>query len=47
MKKLSLLIVLALSTLFALAQNGRIDLRSTSSAEITHSDFTSLRATFS
>ena len=47
MKKLSLLIVLAMSTLFALAQNGRIDLRSTSSAEITHSDFTSLRATFS
>ncbi len=47
MKKLSLLIVLAMSTLFALAQNGRIDLRSTSSAEITHSDFHSLRATFS
>ena len=47
MKKISLLIVLALSTLFAMAQNGRIDLRSTSSAEITHSDFTSLRATFS
>ena len=46
MKKLSLLLVLALSTVFALAQNGRIDLRSTSSAEITHSDFTSLRATF-
>ena len=47
MKKLSLLLVLAMSTLFALAQNGRIDLRNTSSAEITHSDFTSLRATFS
>ena len=47
MKKLSLLLVLALSAVFALAQNGRIDLRSTSSAEITHSDFTSLRATFS
>ncbi len=46
MKKLSLLLVLALITLFALAQNGRIDLRSISSAEITHSDFTSLRATF-
>ena len=46
MKKLSLLLVLALSGLFAFAQNGRIDLRSTSSAEITHSDFTSLRATF-
>ena len=47
MKKISLLIVLAMSTLFALAQNGRIDLRSFSSAEITHSDFSSLRATFS
>jgi hypothetical protein len=46
MKKISLLIVLALSTLIAMAQNGRIDLRSISSAEITHSDFTSLRATF-
>ena len=47
MKKLSLLFVLALSTMFAMAQNGRIDLRSTSSAEITHSDFSSLRAIFS
>jgi uncharacterized repeat protein (TIGR02543 family) len=47
MKKISLLIVLAMSTLFALAENGRIDLRSISSAEITHSDFNSLRATFS
>ncbi len=47
MIKISLLIVLAMSTLFALAQNGRIDLRSISSAEITHSDFNSLRATFS
>ena len=47
MKKLTLLLVLALSTLFAVAQNGRIDLRSTSSAAITHSDFNSLRATFS
>lgn len=33
--------------MFAVAQNGRIDLRSTSSAEITYSDFNSLRATFS
>ena len=47
MKKLSVLLVLALSTMIAMAQNGRIDLRSTSSAEITHSDFSSLRATFS
>ena len=46
MKKLSILLFLAMSTLFALAQNGRIDLRSASSAEITHSDFSSLRATF-
>ena len=46
MKKLSLFLILALSGLFAFAQNGRIDLRSTSSAEITHSDFTSLRAIF-
>ena len=36
-----------MGTMFAMAQNGRIDLRSTSSAEITHSDFSSLRATFS
>ena len=47
MKKLSIFILLAMSALFAMAQNGRIDLRSTSSAEITHSDFSSLRATFS
>ena len=47
MKKLSLLIVLAFSAMFAMAQNGRIDLRSTSRAEITHCDFNSLRATFS
>ena len=46
MKKLSILLFLAMSTLFALAQNGHIDLRGTSSAEITHSDFSSLRATF-
>ncbi len=47
MKRISLLLVLALSTMFALAQNGRIDLRSTTRADITHSDFSSLRATFS
>ena len=46
MKKLSLFLVLALSTLIAVAQNGRIDLRSTSSTDLTHSDFNSLRATF-
>ena len=47
MKKLSIFILLVMGAMFAMAQNGRIDLRSTSSAEITHSDFTSLRATFS
>ena len=36
-----------MSTLFAMAQNGRIDLRQKSKAEITHSDFNSLRASFS
>ena len=46
MKRISLLLVLALSTMFAMAQNGRIELRSTSSTDITHSDFHSLRATF-
>ena len=46
MKKLALFLILSLSGLFVLAQNGRIDLRSISSAEITHSDFNSLRATF-
>ena len=47
MKKLSIFILLVMSAMYAMAQNGRIDLRSTSSAEITHSDFSSLRATFS
>ena len=47
MKRLSLLLFLALSTVFAMAQNGRIDLRRESKAEITKSDFSSLRATFS
>ena len=47
MKKLSLLLVLVMGTIFAMAQNGRIDLRQETKAEITHSDFNSLRATFS
>ena len=47
MKKLSLLLVLALSSLLAFAQNGRIDLRNTSAGEITHAEFATLRATFS
>ena len=45
MKKVSILLVLVMSTLFAMAQNGRIDLRRESKAEITKSDFSSLRAT--
>ena len=36
-----------MSTMFAVAQNGRIDLRHETKAEITHSDFSTLRATFS
>ena len=47
MKKLTLFLVLALSTMLAVAQNGRIDLRHESKAEIVKSDFSSLRATFS
>ena len=47
MKKLSLLFVLALSTMFALAQNGRIDLRHETKAEITKSEFSKLTAVFS
>lgn len=47
MKKLTLLLVLALSTMLAVAQNGRIDLRHESKAEIVKNDFSSLRATFS
>ena len=46
MKKVSILLVLVMSTLFAMAQNGRIDLRRESKAEITKSDFSSLRAIF-
>ena len=34
-------------TMLAVAQNGRIDLRHETKAEITHSDFSTLRATFS
>ena len=47
MKKLSILLVLVIGTMYAMAQNGRIDLRSTSTAEITHSEFSTLRAVFS
>ena len=47
MKRLTILILLAMSTLFAMAQNGRIDLRSESKAECVKSDMTSLKASFS
>ena len=47
MKKSTLFIMLVMSGLFAIAQNGRIDLRSDSKAEITQSNFQTLRATFS
>ena len=47
MKKLSLLLVLAMSTMLAVAQNGRIDLRHETKAEITSSEFSNLRAVFS
>ena len=47
MKKVSLLLFLALSTLFAMAQNGRIDLRHETKAEITRSEFAKLNAVFS
>ena len=47
MKKLSFLLVLAMSTMFAVAQNGRIDLRHETKAEITKSEFSNLRAVFS
>ena len=47
MKKTLIFLVCILSTIFALAQNGRIGLRGASSAEITKSEFTTLRAVFS
>ena len=47
MKKLSLLLVLAMSTMLAVAQNGRIDLRHETKAEITNGEFSNLRAVFS
>ena len=47
MKKAYLLLVMVMSTLFAVAQNGRIDLRHETKAEITKSEFASLRAVFS
>ena len=47
MKRVTILILLAMSTLFAVAQTGRIDLRSESKAECVKSDMTSLQASFS
>ena len=47
MKKVSILLALVMSTLFALAQNGRIDLRHETKAEITRSEFTKFTAVFS
>ena len=47
MKRVTILILLAMSTLFAMAQTGRINLRSESKAECVKSDMTSLRASFS
>ena len=46
MKKLAILLTLVMSTAFAMAQNGRIDLRSESQAECVKSDMASLRASF-
>jgi hypothetical protein len=47
MKRLTILILLVMSAAFAMAQNGRIDLRSESKAECVSSDMTSLKASFS
>ena len=44
MKRLSLFFVLVMCGCMAMAQNGRIGLRSQSRAEITKSDMTALRA---
>ena len=47
MKRFTLFIMLVMSGMLAIAQNGRIDLRGESRAEITQSSFQTLRATFS
>lgn len=47
MKRFTLFFMLVISGLFAIAQNGRIDLRSESKTEITQSSFQTIRATFS
>ena len=47
MKRVIILIFLAMSTIFAMAQNGHITLRSESRAECVKSDMTSLKVSFS
>ena len=47
MKRLSLVAIMVLCSIVAMAQNGRIQLRSESRAEITKSEFKTLRAVFS
>ena len=47
MKRVTILILLVMSTFFAMAQTGRIDLRSESKAMCVKSDMTSLKASFS
>lgn len=47
LKKTILLIVFCMSCLLAISQNMRIDFRSTTRAEVIHSDFNSLQAVFS
>ena len=47
MKKITFIVMLVMSCMIAIAQNGRIDLRSESKAEITQSSFQTLHATFS
>ena len=47
MKKLLTLMFLVVASMMAMAQQGRIDLRSESKAEITESNFSKLRAVFS
>ena len=47
MKKFTFILLMVMSGMIAMAQNGRIDLRSESRADINESNFQTLRATFS
>ncbi|MBO4567511.1 MAG: hypothetical protein J5686_01040, partial [Bacteroidales bacterium] len=47
MKKFTLILLMVMSGMIAMAQNGRIDLRSESRTDINESNFQTLRATFS